>query len=557
MVMPYLVADQAQVTVLRSLASAAFGKYSLTVPEGIKLEDLHTFQAPGNELGYVAGLGRKRCGGLARRFVRADVSVTAANPNDPAWVPDSTVDTVLAEAQSRVSGDFFLESDISKAGLGPWVPLVDFAVGDKVRVEIWGRVVVLPVTRIEPIISEHSIVDWRVHVGGQIVSDEQARLAENEVIRKALVEDRRDLAGLEAQVGRAVADSSEAKADASAALDLAAEAKAAVDGLDLTKLHADIEAALKAAEEARAAGLEHVARAQEEAAKAIVAAGDALSEAERAKQLADQADAVLDELAPMRDEVIKNLGEVRLLSAQIKIDVSSGRAFVASAVSHASLAINAADQADKLVAESRTLNLQAAVYVTQAQQAAKDGAVHVANAQAEAAKSATSAKSALDAAAEALRLVGLSEAETKKAQDAVAAAAELNVQMGQKVAEVSGFVTQAQQAQAYAAEHVTDAQKALSDTQAIRDQITVEQAKLMLQLQAGAGHVAVAVAHSGLAIQAADEADRLVGESRSLTLQAQGYVTQAQTAKDQAATALSSAQDVLTDVEATGAGGGR
>lgn len=218
MTMPYLVADAAQVTVLRSLAAAAFGKYSLTVPDGVDMADIHTFAAPGNELGYVADLQTERVGGMARRFVRADVAVKSINPGDPTWTPESNVDAVLREVEERVASDFFLESDITIGGLGDWVPFVDFEVGDPVRVEIWGRVVVLRVTRIEPIISDHSIVDWRVHVGGQLVSDEQARLVENESIRRAVVEDRRELAGLESQVGQAVADASSAKASAAEAL---------------------------------------------------------------------------------------------------------------------------------------------------------------------------------------------------------------------------------------------------------------------------------------------------------------------------------------------------
>lgn len=206
MVIPYFVADSARVTILRPLASSAFGSYSLTLPEGIDLEDVHDFEAPGNELGHVATLTRsRRVGGLARRFVRADVAVTAADAADPDWFPESNVDAVLEEASTRVSSDFFLESDITKAGLGPWGPFVDFKVGDKARVNIWGHVVTLPITRIEPIISDHDVVDWLVHLGGQLVSDDDAREVENETLRKAFLQDRRELAGLEIETAKAVA----------------------------------------------------------------------------------------------------------------------------------------------------------------------------------------------------------------------------------------------------------------------------------------------------------------------------------------------------------------
>ena len=195
---PYLIADSAQVTVLRSLASTAFGKYSLALPEGVDLEDVYESTAPGNEIAYVSSLGgKRRVGGMFRRFVRADVSVTADGED---MVPASDVERVLDEAAKRVSGDFFLESDISKAGLGPWVPMVDFHVGDIVNVEIWGRVVPLAVTRIEPKRTDHSDNDWSVHVGGQLLSDSEARLAENTDIYNAVVSDRRELAGLDGKI---------------------------------------------------------------------------------------------------------------------------------------------------------------------------------------------------------------------------------------------------------------------------------------------------------------------------------------------------------------------
>lgn len=198
MTAPYFVADSASVTVLRSLASTSFGKYNVTLPDGVDLEDVYEVAAPGNELAYVASLGaRRRVGGMFRRFVRADVNVTAQGED---MVPASDVERVLNDAEKRVSGDFFLESDISRAGLGPWVPFVDFQVGDIANVEIWGRVVPLVVTRIEPKRTDHSDNDWSVHVGGQLLSDSEARLAENADIYNAVVSDRRDLAGLDGKI---------------------------------------------------------------------------------------------------------------------------------------------------------------------------------------------------------------------------------------------------------------------------------------------------------------------------------------------------------------------
>lgn len=230
MATPYFVADSASVTIMRSLASSSYGSYSLNLPDGIELEDVHDFDAPDNTLGYVAHVGHgQRVGGLARRFVRADVNVSAADPSDPDRFPDSDVDRVLRGVAERVSGDFFLESDVSKAGLGPWVPHVDFKVGDLARVEIWGQVVVLPVTRIEEVVSDHDIVDWLVHVGGQLVSDEEARKAENLALHRAFLQDRRELAGVEGIASQAARTADEAQEVATTAKSTAETAKSTAE----------------------------------------------------------------------------------------------------------------------------------------------------------------------------------------------------------------------------------------------------------------------------------------------------------------------------------------
>lgn len=282
MPIPYFVADSARVTILRPLASSAFGSYNLSLPEGIDLEDVHDFEAPGNELGHVATLTRsRRVGGLARRFVRADVAVSAADPSDPDLIPDSNVDAVLSEAAARVASEFFLESNITKAGLGPWVPFVDFKVGDKARVNIWGHVVTLPITRIEPIISDHDVVDWLVHLGGQLVSDDDAREVENENLRKAFLQDRRELAGIEGQVKAVDKKAEDAKSAADTAKGTADDALAAATDADgVIQGHVNAAAAAsQAAHESSQASLGHsvTAGAHSEAAGAHSADASAAS----------------------------------------------------------------------------------------------------------------------------------------------------------------------------------------------------------------------------------------------------------------------------------------
>lgn len=227
---PYLVADGAEVVVMRSLASTAFGAYSLDLPDGIELGDVWEGAAPGNTPGYVASLDRsKRVGGMFRRFMRADVHITVPGDNPEVRAAASDVEQVLDEARDRTSGEFFLESDITGSGLGPWVPLQDFVVGDTVDVAVFGAVVPMKVTRIEPTIDDAGHGGWLVHVGGQLVSDDVARVAENEQVHRALVDSRRELAGLEASARGAALSASRAQSAADSAQATADGAQSTAD----------------------------------------------------------------------------------------------------------------------------------------------------------------------------------------------------------------------------------------------------------------------------------------------------------------------------------------
>ncbi len=339
MATPYLIADSAQVTVLRSLASTAFGKYGLKLPEGIDLEDVYEVSAAGNELAYVSSLGgNRRVGGMFRRFVRADVDVTAQGED---MAPASDVERVLDEAAKRVSGDFFLESDISKAGLGPWVPFVDFHVGDIANVEIWGRVVPLAVTRIEPKRTEHSDDDWSVHVGGQLLSDSEARLAENADIYNAVVEDRRDLAGLKPQVSKAQSTAEQAKqtADETAALveelDIEGSIQEARDAVDSSN------AILQLVRQLTGAAAAQGAQAQASASLAI--------------EYARQAEEMLDKLDPLRDDVVAAHAEVARLSGEAAKAAQDAAAAVAEGERHVVAAQRAANAAAQDAATSQGL----------------------------------------------------------------------------------------------------------------------------------------------------------------------------------------------------------
>ncbi|MGX7906637.1 hypothetical protein ACVNSK_10420, partial [Corynebacterium propinquum] len=267
MSMPYFVATAPKVTVLRSLASTAFGVRKVDYPKDV---DSPALDNESNEPGYVAALQGKRVGGLARRFIRADVEVIAAGGEKN---PFSSVERVLDDAAKRTSGEFFLETEVTQAGLGPWVPFVDFQVGDLARVEVFGTPVVLPVTRIAPHVDGADTTNWTVHLGGQLVSNEQARLAESEQIRRNVDESWRELANVKAEAAkanaraeqaerRAVEEAGAAKEHARGLVDAESSARSsAVESVrreaaeDLAAETSAWQAALRSEERARESGL--------------------------------------------------------------------------------------------------------------------------------------------------------------------------------------------------------------------------------------------------------------------------------------------------------------
>ena len=349
---PYFVADQATVTVLKPVASSAFGSYKLSVPEDVDINDVHEFSAPGNELGYVASLAPKgvRVGGFARRFVRADVSVTAADTTDPDWVPSSDVDKVLTEAAARVEGDFFLESDITKAGLGPWIPFTHFEQGDLATVEIWGRRVPLPVTRIEPKVTDHDENDWSVHVGGQVLTDDEARLAENETLRQAAVQSRREVAGLESQTAKAVESAAAAKSTADAALEATGDNREYVDE-QLAEVRSSI----------TDAGV-HLGNVQELVDEGKRHAETAATLAKQAGDMATKAEGILDTIDPLRDDVVRIHTEVARLGIlaadnanKAAAEAALGRQYVETAKGHADKAAEYVATGQKHVDEVKGL----------------------------------------------------------------------------------------------------------------------------------------------------------------------------------------------------------
>lgn len=391
---PYLIADSAHVTIMRSLASSAFGSYNLDVPDDMELEDIHTFAAPGNGLGYVASLVKgHRVGGWARRFVRCDVSVTAKDDRDRLRVSESNVDAVLREARDRTAGDFFLESSITQAGLGPWVPLVDFTVGDIVNVEIFGRVVQLPVTRIEPIVDDAVIVGWTVHVGGQVVGDAKAREEENAEIRRALVRDQRDLAGIEAQVSKAVREATDAKSTADGAQRVAGDAMRAV-----VSAEGVIQRSLAASTASVAQGHVFAQEAYESYEKAQESYVSALSALDEMERLLGESDAVLRENEQLARDIKNIHSQVSVLGAQVRVASQQMGALLGSVSGNVALSLQYSEEAREAVDDAAELRRQVEGLVVEAEAAITEGRQHV---QSALSHSKSAAQAVLDAQAQA------------------------------------------------------------------------------------------------------------------------------------------------------------
>lgn len=172
-----LIADGGELTVLRSLASYAYGTWAVTWPSTVP-DDQKPEIADDQDFGYAARL-RDAPGRMGRRFVRANVSITAAEYSETgAMVPfsgRSDVERVLDDAVRRTDGDALFQQDFDRSALGALVPRVDFDVDDIVPVLIWNRVLMQPVTLIEDKVEAGAVVDWRVHVGGALVEDDAAR----------------------------------------------------------------------------------------------------------------------------------------------------------------------------------------------------------------------------------------------------------------------------------------------------------------------------------------------------------------------------------------------
>ncbi|MFS0070318.1 hypothetical protein ACL1GJ_02050 [Corynebacterium striatum] len=188
-----LTADGGEVTVLRSLAAYSYGAWDVSWPDSVP-EEQQPDPGEGRQFGYFADFNRTP-GRMGRRFVRNDVSITAAEYINGELVPHSgvsDVEDVLDSAENRTSGEAYLEREIPDGGLGGMIPYLDFGVDDIVPVSFWGKLMFLPVTEIRLVSSVGDSKNYVVHVGGSLLADIEARNKDYNEMARLIAQERRE-----------------------------------------------------------------------------------------------------------------------------------------------------------------------------------------------------------------------------------------------------------------------------------------------------------------------------------------------------------------------------
>ncbi|MCQ9340801.1 hypothetical protein NQ028_06530 [Corynebacterium phoceense] len=387
-----LIADGGQVTFLRDLAAYSWGKWAVEWPETVPEDQRPKPTQDDRDFGYVAKLGRN-LGRMGRRFTRSDVSITAAeytpegNPIQYSGLSD--VEDVLDAAQKRVGSDVFIERDITRAGLNGNVPYVDFDVDDVVPVLIWGKTLNLPVTSIQEVTQEGAVIDWQIHVGGELISNDLARERANQDIERAIALERRErqdaVSNVDSKASSAVSTADSANAKSDQALEATSETRSYVDEqlADVRSSIADSGVYLENVKAYVAEGRQHA-----ESAAAMAA---------QAGELATRAEQIYASMDPLRDDVESIHAEVSrlgLLAAghaqQAAEEAALGKQYVESAKAYAQQALEQAQAGEQHVNDAGVQATAAQEYAARAQQIVGDAQAVLdgTNADAQAAKKA-------------------------------------------------------------------------------------------------------------------------------------------------------------------------
>lgn len=215
---PPLLADGGDMTVMRFVASHAFGKISVTLPEGVEAEESDLDQAYSYKLrgGEVPPFGR--------RFIRADLDIDAENVT-------STVEEVLDDVTNRTAGEALFQRDFTRAALGRLELGVDFNVGDLVPVRRWGRILENQlVTAADDLSTPDNPFGVRVHVGGQLIREPAPLAQKNRDIAREIAQERKERL---AQVKAVDQKATNAQSTAENAESVADSARSDLDGTEV------------------------------------------------------------------------------------------------------------------------------------------------------------------------------------------------------------------------------------------------------------------------------------------------------------------------------------
>lgn len=229
-----LFADGGDMTVGRRVNTYVYGAFDVQIPEGREQE---------------ATDGRLRNAYMARpagEFARFDFGFSRADVTLNMQAERSNLEETLDNAARRTDGAVFIERDITQAGLGRFVPDLDFDEGDIVTVDIWGRRVPLPVTAIDWVAGgTEGVSGWRVHVGGQLVSDAAGLRQHNDAVLARLEQERRERlkavgeVSTQASAAQATANTAQSTANTAQSAANAARVKADAAQTELNSLKLD------------------------------------------------------------------------------------------------------------------------------------------------------------------------------------------------------------------------------------------------------------------------------------------------------------------------------
>ncbi len=330
-----LSSDGGSVTMGRRLAFYSYGRFDVVIPEGREqqVEDDRI------QNGYIARNPGQKMGRFDFGFIRQDATINLeAQTSDLELAIDST--------EKRSEGDVYVERDISRAGMNGFELGRDFGLDDIVRYRVWGNYLRLPVTAgdLESSV-DGGLRGVRVHVGGQVASDSEARLRRNNEILGQIENEKRQRTR---QVSQARSTADEAKSTADEAKQKADETAALVDDLD-------IEGSIQRAREAVDSSNAILQLVRQLTGAAAAQGAQAQASASLAIEYARQAEEVLDKLDPLRDDVVAAHAEVARLSGEAAKAAQQAAASVARGEQHVVAAQRAANAAAADAAESQQL----------------------------------------------------------------------------------------------------------------------------------------------------------------------------------------------------------